>query len=136
CHKGTRLNTLEELKLWAVDSRSKHSCCWITGIPGSGKSTLIATIAEHFKDTRLLCAQYFISSAFKDTTDPKKLFPSLALQLSERSPGVAWYIHNALKGITSDHVTKEQAERLLLKPIQVLSQEFTMAVIVIDAIDE
>ncbi|KAJ7465634.1 hypothetical protein FB451DRAFT_950876, partial [Mycena latifolia] len=109
---------------------------WITGIAGSGKSTLSASVAETLRRKGTpVAAQFFISRNIPETTDPNKIIPTIAQQLSAFSPAAAYIIHDALKhGFISPR--KEQAEKLLLAPIRELSKSCDVVIILIDALDE
>jgi NACHT domain len=135
CAPNTRVGILKELEWWATELSDDQRICWIAGIPGSGKSTIAATIARRLKECNVLCAQYFISRNVPDTTDPQRLFPTIARQLAE-SPAAARVIHDELTGTSADTLAKEQAMALLLKPIQAVSRPSGTLVIVIDALDE
>jgi nucleoside-triphosphatase THEP1 len=135
CAPNTRVGILKELEWWATELSDDQRICWIAGIPGSGKSTIAATIARRLKEYNVLCAQYFISRNVPDTTDPQRLFPTIARQLAE-SPAAARVIHEELRGTSADTLAKEQAMALLLKPIQAASRQSGTLVIVIDALDE
>jgi nucleoside-triphosphatase THEP1 len=137
CAANTRVGILKGLERWATELSDDQRICWITGIPGSGKSTIAATIARRLKQRDVLRAQYFISRNVPDTTDPKRLFPTIAQQLAE-SPAAARVIHEELTGsrARADALGKEQAEALLLQPIQEASGSSQTSVIVIDALDE
>ncbi len=135
CAPNTRVGILKELERWATELSDDQHICWIAGIPGSGKSTIAATIARSLKNRDVLCAQYFISRNVPDSTDPQRLFPTIAQQLAE-SPAAARVIRDELRGTSADTLAKEQAMALLLKPIQAASRPSGTLVIVIDALDE
>ncbi|KAJ7362992.1 hypothetical protein DFH08DRAFT_682995, partial [Mycena albidolilacea] len=99
CATNTRVAILEDIMQWLSPQRSNpERICWITGIPGSGKSTLSATIVDKLRrEERPVAAQFFISRNIPETTDPDKLIPTVAKQLSEFSPAAAHIIHHALK---------------------------------------
>ncbi|KAJ7728998.1 hypothetical protein B0H16DRAFT_1697281 [Mycena metata] len=109
---------------------------WITGIAGTGKSTLSATLVDNLcKKGTPVAAQFFISRNIPETTNPDKILPTIAQQLAEFSPAAAHIIHDTLK----DHFPssrKEQVQALLLAPIRELSRYHNGVVIVIDALDE
>ncbi|KIJ43357.1 hypothetical protein M422DRAFT_136869, partial [Sphaerobolus stellatus SS14] len=113
-------------------------CYWITGPPGSGKSTLAATFARRLKKRELLYAQYFISRNVPETTAPEKLFPTLALQLAQRSVSAAAEIKTALRTRAPGDLGFDQAQSFLLGPLKKIADERQdqMILIVIDALDE
>jgi nucleoside-triphosphatase THEP1 len=137
CAPNTRVGILKELEWWATELSDDQRICWIAGIPGSGKSTIAATIARRLKECNVLCAQYFISRNVPDTMKPQWLFPTIARQLADL-PAAARVIHEELTGISADTLAQEQAMALLLRPIQAASRPSgsSRLVIIIDALDE
>ncbi|KAJ6528156.1 hypothetical protein B0H19DRAFT_874309, partial [Mycena capillaripes] len=109
---------------------------WITGIAGSGKSTLSATVADNLrKKGTPVAAQFFISRNIPETTNPDKIIPTIAQQLAESSPAAARIIHDTLKDWVPTS-QKDQVKALLLAPIWELSKSRDVVIILIDALDE
>ncbi|KAJ7864597.1 hypothetical protein B0H14DRAFT_2504988, partial [Mycena olivaceomarginata] len=108
---------------------------WITGIAGSGKSTLSATIVENLRENRTpVAAQFFISRNIQETVNPSKIIPTIAMQLAEFSPAAAGIIHDVLeRGVPP---REKQIKELLLAPIQELCKSRNAVIILIDALDE
>jgi hypothetical protein len=113
---------------------------WLTGVPGVGKSSISASIARTFDDKNLLWAQLFISRSHFGTTDPNRIFPSIAHQLAERDPKAALTIHAALEKQKSlvHNIADDQAVKLFVEPIKVISalRPSDPIIVVIDALDE
>ncbi|KAJ7937664.1 hypothetical protein B0H13DRAFT_1588437, partial [Mycena leptocephala] len=109
---------------------------WIVGIPGSGKSTLSATVVDTLRKNHTpVAAQFFISRNIPETTDPNKIIPTIAKQLTESFPTAARIIHDTLKnGFPSSR--EEQVEGLLLAPMRELSKSRGVVILLIDALDE
>jgi adenylylsulfate kinase-like enzyme len=54
---------------------------WVTGIAGSGKSTLSATIVDNRRENNTpVSAQLFISRNIPETINPDKIIPTIAQQ--------------------------------------------------------
>ncbi|KAJ6522112.1 hypothetical protein DFH09DRAFT_832730, partial [Mycena vulgaris] len=137
CAPGTRVKIQTDILEWlSSQSSSSEHIFWITGIAGSGKSTLSATVAETLRKWGTpVTAQFFISRNIPETIDPAKIIPTIAQQLSEFSPAAARVIYDALKhGFISTQ--EEQVKKLLLDPIQELSKSPGVVIILIDALDE
>ncbi|KAJ7844239.1 hypothetical protein B0H14DRAFT_2358744, partial [Mycena olivaceomarginata] len=137
CAPGTRAEIQADILEWlSPHPGTNEHIFWITGIAGSGKSTLSATVAETLRTKGTpVAAQFFISRNILETTDPNKIIPTIAQQLSAFSSAAAHIIHDALKhGFISPR--KEQVEKLLLDPIRAICQSCDMVVILIDALDE
>ncbi|KAJ6505032.1 hypothetical protein C8R45DRAFT_796904, partial [Mycena sanguinolenta] len=137
CAPGTRAEIQADILEWlSPQLGTNERIFWITGIAGSGKSTLSATLVDNLeKNHTPVAAQFFISRNIPETIDPAKLIPTIAQQLAESSPAAARIIHNALKDRCPSS-RKEQVQALLLAPIRELSRSHNMVVIVIDALDE
>jgi len=128
---------LADIKQWLLPQPSKvDRIFWVTGIPGSGKSTLSATIVEDLRENHTpVSAQFFISRNIPETVDPEKIIPTIAQQLAISSPTAARILEMALKdGYPATR--KKQVTSLLLDPIRELSKLCDVVVILIDALDE
>ncbi|KAJ6557436.1 hypothetical protein B0H19DRAFT_1376227 [Mycena capillaripes] len=137
CALGTRVEIQADINRWLLPgSKNKERIFWITGIAGSGKSTLSATLVDNLrKKGTPVAAQFFISRNILETIKPNKIIPTIAQQLAESFPTAARIIHDALKGGFPPS-RKEQVEALLLAPIQQLSRSCNAVIILIDALDE
>jgi hypothetical protein len=137
CATNTRVDIQTEITEWlSPQTFSNESIFWITGIAGSGKSTLSATIVDTLgKNKTPVAAQFFISRNIPDTIDPNKVIPTIAQQLAKSSPAAARIIHDTLKDRFPPSL-EDQVKALLLAPIQELSKSRDVVVILIDALDE
>ncbi|KAJ7459381.1 hypothetical protein FB451DRAFT_1046193, partial [Mycena latifolia] len=137
CAPGTRVEIQADILEWlSPQPGTNERIFWITGIPGSGKSTLSATLVDNLrKKGTPVAAQFFISRNIPETIDPAKIIPTIAQQLAELSPDAAHIIQDKLKnGFPSSR--KEQVEAFLLAPIRELSKYRDTVIILIDALDE
>ncbi|KAJ7331472.1 hypothetical protein DFH08DRAFT_785925 [Mycena albidolilacea] len=137
CAPGTRVEIQADILKWlSPQPGTNEHIFWITGIAGSGKSTLSATLVDNLrKKGTPVAAQFFISRNIPETTDPEKIIPTMAQQLAEFSQDAARIIQEKLKnGFPSSW--KEQVEALLLAPIWELSKSREVVIILIDALDE
>ena len=137
CAPGTRVKLLADIKDWLLSPPSNaERIFWVTGIPGSGKSTLSATIVENLRDNDTpVSAQFFISRNIPETIDPDKIIPTIAQQLAISSSTAARVHEKAVKnGYPATRA--KQVTSLLLDPIRELSKSRDVVVILIDALDE
>jgi hypothetical protein len=136
CHDGTRVELLKDIEKWlSPQPFNAERIFWVTGIPGSGKSTLSATIVDNLCENGTpVSAQYFISRNIPETTDPNKIIPTIAQQLAISSPTAARVLEKALKNGCPGKRDK-QVTSLMLDPIRELSKS-RVVVILIDALDE
>ncbi|KAJ7833316.1 hypothetical protein B0H14DRAFT_2450579, partial [Mycena olivaceomarginata] len=87
CAAGTRVEIQADILEWlSPQPLTKEHIFWITGIAGSGKSTLSATVVENLRTKHTpVAAQFFISRNIPETIDPAKIIPTIAQQLAEFS---------------------------------------------------
>ena len=134
CMKGTRRDILSQLEYWVNDEQDKH-VFWLNGLAGTGKSTIAQTFSEmSFADGKL-GASFFCSHDFKDRSDLRKIFPTLAFQLAHRYPRYREELIPIL--VASPDVGREtlcsQMEKLIVGPLETTR---IPTLIVIDALDE
>ncbi|KAJ7240945.1 hypothetical protein C8J57DRAFT_1726924 [Mycena rebaudengoi] len=137
CAPGTRVQIQADILKWlSPQPGTNERIFWITGIAGSGKSTLSATLVKNLCEKQTpVAAQFFISRNIPETVDPSKIIPTIAQQLAEFSPTAANIIYDVLQDRFPSS-RKEQVQALLLAPIRELSKSHNVVVIVIDALDE
>ena len=141
CDPETRIEILGKIEEWAYDtSEDSPRLFWLTGVPGAGKSSIGASIARTFDDKNFLRAQFFISRSHPSTTDPNRIFPSIAHQLAKSHPKATGTIHAALEKQKSlaHNITEDQAGKLFVNPISTISESYSSdpILVVIDALDE
>ena len=133
CHSGTCNSVLEEIKLWAMDF-DKPAVFGLSGLPGTGKSTIARTVAESLSRDGLLGASFFCSRNDQDLSNLKAIFPTLAVQLADSFPNR--FIERGSSGgadpfsINFEH----QIDELIVGPLK--DSGICGTVIVIDALDE
>jgi hypothetical protein len=158
CYLGTRTELLDEIVSWITDdwNSSSHAsrsiyfnksspeakrCVCILGSPGSGKSTIAATIVSsllrtiHERCPRLATAHYCIRRLDNSTMNANKILPTLAHELSLNSPRIAEYVNELLSspfiaGLGTNITSQQQ---LLLYPVSKCRET---VLVVIDAVDE
>ncbi|KAJ6597504.1 hypothetical protein DFH09DRAFT_81935 [Mycena vulgaris] len=143
CDSTTRSEILRDIHTWALDlAESSPRFLWLSGMPGSGKSVITATVAKMFDEEEILGAQFFISrtQAYEPTTNPNALFPTIAKQLSAFHKVALLSIQKAVKADRSIllQISDSQANGLFVNPIAAICETnpSTPVVIVIDALDE
>ncbi|KAF9784388.1 hypothetical protein BJ322DRAFT_1007178 [Thelephora terrestris] len=136
CLKGTRVDALDEIELWARDF-NKSPVYWLNGLAGTGKTTMAQTIAERlFADGRL-GASFFCSRNYHsdDRSNPSLIFPTLAVQLARKYPQFRTpFVRLARSNPqVSLETLSNQMDKLIVQP---LNESGISTVIVIDALDE
>ncbi|KIK66400.1 hypothetical protein GYMLUDRAFT_157563, partial [Collybiopsis luxurians FD-317 M1] len=143
CSPGTRIHVLASVEQWAISLNPfSASGYWISGMAGTGKSTIAMSICQNLKNKGLLAGSFFCSRQIPECRDYRLIVPTLSYQLAKFSGAFA----TALKNILTrdlDLATKrpvEQVEYLLVEPWNAVSDMFKKAhfipVFVIDALDE
>ena len=134
CLKGTRGAILSGIELWAKDS-GRSPVYWLNGLAGTGKSTIVKTIAERLFTDGRLGASFFCSRDFEDRRNLYFIFPTLAIQLARRYIEIRSILVPLIRS-DQDIVNEslyDQMRKLVVKP---LNESGISTVIVIDALDE
>ncbi|ELU35939.1 NACHT domain-containing protein [Rhizoctonia solani AG-1 IA] len=58
CTEGTRVKVLDELKAWVLEAAGQ-SVYWMSGMAGTGKTTIACTFAKWLEAEKLLAASFF-----------------------------------------------------------------------------
>jgi hypothetical protein len=140
CLQGTRTELLKQIKEWVL-SPSQKSIFWLSGMAGTGKSTISRTVAGSLKETKQLGASFFFKRGEEDRGNMKKFFPTIIRQLMLHIFELRFGVQKTLDhdpDIASKSL-REQFDKLLLQPLLNLDQigrQPQTTVIVIDALDE
>ncbi|CAE6357765.1 unnamed protein product [Rhizoctonia solani] len=138
CTKQTRTQILLELDQWAAD-RQTPNIYWMSGMAGTGKTTIAYTFAESLKARGLLGASFFCTRASSECQDVGRIMPTIAYQLARYSMS---FQSAAVKALESDpdigtRAITEQCERLIKEPLSRVKDDIPNGlVVVIDALDE
>jgi hypothetical protein len=119
CLPGTRTDLLRQIVDWITNPQGKR-IFWLCGKAGIGKSTISRTIAKDLDEEGRLGASFFFKRGRADRSHAKLFFPTIALQLADKFPGLGHAIAAALEEdslLCERHMTK-QFERLLLQPMR------------------
>jgi hypothetical protein len=137
CLEGTRVELLDSIRQWMTDPTGKQ-VYWLTGVAGTGKTTVAQSVAEIAKELGILGATFLFSHASDDRRDYRRVIPTLAYQLARDPrlrPGVVAAV-NADRAIAMTS-TSIQAGRLIFDVLQRLSSSSpSCMLIVLDALDE
>jgi hypothetical protein len=140
CTEGTRVDILGRIVNWASDA-SSPPIFWLSGLAGTGKSTIAYTVCDHFDKEGLsarLCASFFCSRQVAELRHHQNIVPTLSYQLARVSSSFAQGLASADPLFI--HVSKEQMEKLLVGPwqqtVHLHSGKLPSSLIVIDALDK
>ncbi|KAJ5618683.1 hypothetical protein N7528_006794 [Penicillium herquei] len=138
CLPGTRTELLREVREWG---RSSDRCIfWLSGMAGTGKSTIARSVARSFQNDGILGASFFFKRGDGERGSASKLFPTIAKQLASHIPRIIDGIQESLENdpAIAGKSLRLQFDRLIMQPLRAVGQNNVAitAVIVIDALDE
>ncbi|THV95496.1 hypothetical protein D6D27_03200, partial [Aureobasidium pullulans] len=155
CLEGTRDQVQQDIYSWQESDDDDRCIFWLSGMAGTGKSTIARTVAHEFQRRKCLVASFFFSRGSGDSESASFLFTSLAKQLATRG-------HTAIQATSSAHIAlqdalrgalrqdpdvirksrQEQWDKLIIRPLTSFFAKLqdvsptTSAVLIIDALDE
>jgi Mrp family chromosome partitioning ATPase len=140
CLPKTRTELLDDITTWANNKDGK-SIFWLSGMAGTGKSTIAQTIAQSFASHGQLRASFFFKKGEGERGNASRFFTTIATDLVACEPGMLPGIRKTLDedSTISHKALKDQFEKLILQPLLGIKQTRTRAlarVVVIDALDE
>jgi hypothetical protein len=136
CLPGTRIDLLREIHNWA-DERDERHIFWLSGLAGTGKSTVSRTVARDYHTHQRLGASFFFSRRDGDVGHAGTFVRSIAVQLAHNVPASRQHISNAVaerSNIVSQSL-RDQWHHLVLGPLSKL-ENLLSYVLVVDALDE
>ncbi|CAE6498548.1 unnamed protein product, partial [Rhizoctonia solani] len=138
CTAETREAIHRTLTDWATDSTSPR-VYWMSGMAGTGKTTIAYSFCEWLERTNRLGASFFCSRISSTCRDLTGIIPTVAYQLARYSSAFRTSLCAALNGNPDAGSLNvgQQFEKLIYQPI--LEAEAAIpdgVVIVIDALDE
>lgn len=127
------LETHEVLQEPSYDSR----VFWLSGLAGTGKSTIAQTIAESCHASRFLGASFFCSRAHSECSDIHFIFSTIAYQLGQFYPEFKAKTAEALLNDPDIGfaLIPRQLKGLIVDPLRDLPN-FPACAVIIDALDE
>ena len=139
CLLGTRESLIREICDTLNDpAEDAPRVCLLTGVAGSGKSAVAHSIARLYEEQERLGSSYCFSSADVAMRNPRNLFSTIALDLSDHDSQykyALWKIVKDNRGLRTSTSPLEQVKRLIIEPSKHLHVVGPL-VIVIDALDE
>jgi hypothetical protein len=138
CTTNTRLALMAELMAWATDA-TKPKIYWLTGMAGTGKTTVSYSFSEHLEKSKMLGATFFCSRLVDECTRVERIFPTIAYWLARRIPAMAGSLLELLRKDpdAANHSLNKQFTDLVVNPLTDAGGTFKeQLIIVIDALDE
>jgi hypothetical protein len=125
---------------WVHDGE-KPPIFWLSGMAGTGKSTIAKTFAQSLdgpKPKDYLGASFFCSRDDEKRSNDHLIIPNIAYQLAQYDEGIYSGMTESLQldPNLADLDIENQFSKLILEPLQGMKKVRTPIVIVIDALDE
>jgi hypothetical protein len=124
---------------WA-DGQDERCIFWLSGLAGTGKSTIARTIARKYYEEERLRASFFFSRGGGDASHAGRFFTSIAVHLASKSPSIKRHICKAIAehGDIASQSLRDQWYQLVLRPLSKLngSSFQSSLVLIVDALDE
>lgn len=140
CTAQTRHALQTDLHEWAKDQNAAK-VYWMSGIAGTGKTTIAYSLCEWLNANQQLGASFFCSRIKDSCSDVSRIVPTIASQLAGYSRSFRVALCKILKDdpeISSLNVT-DQFKKLVQRPMEeakVKEEMLADAVVVIEALDE
>ncbi|KDR72397.1 hypothetical protein GALMADRAFT_126549 [Galerina marginata CBS 339.88] len=145
CQPGTRVAILENLEAWAAAVTYKHPIVWLNGPSGSGKSSILRTIAQILFEQRLLLASFFFLRSAPGRNSSNHFIATIAYQIAINIPETRPYIEEAVEKnpLIFSLSIWDQAQALVVSPILSVRRDNPSfdecpfpRIIIIDGLDE
>jgi hypothetical protein len=140
CMPNTRENVLSSIQAWADSPSSGLSIFWLSGMAGTGKTTIAKTICERLSSANRLGASFFVSRQDLSRRDPCNILRSFSYELALRNHVFFHEVRDCIQreADISSRPMQEQILKLLATPLTrtVAGGMSTDFVLVIDALDE
>ncbi|KAL9633510.1 MAG: hypothetical protein Q9204_003363 [Flavoplaca sp. TL-2023a] len=137
CIENTRVDLLQQHRDWGATH--PKPLYWLSGMAGTGKSTIARTLAHHFHSIGTLGGSFFFSRSSGEANNAAKFVGTLARHLANVSPQLKRLISEAV-AFHEDVIRQglpNQWKELILTPLSnYQSTGRTMLNFVIDALDE
>ncbi|EPQ54156.1 WD40 repeat-like protein, partial [Gloeophyllum trabeum ATCC 11539] len=139
CLSGTRDALLEKISAWFNDEDPEvPQIFWLSGLAGTGKTTVSHTICDMTKKINRLGAAFFFSRDSTDQRRVSRIIPTLAYQLAAVRPELRSEICASIQKYphAPGSAQKLQFDYLLKEPLLQLSAHTPTLLVVLDALDE
>ena len=140
CTENTRKEILNTLQVWASDDMTTK-VYWLNEMAGTGKTTIAYSFSEILKRKGSLGGTFFASHLRVDTSDARRIIPTISLQLAKYLPSFGSLVLDVVKTNPecSSWRIANQFVNFMVTPLTVACRENRVVitpVIVLDALDE
>jgi hypothetical protein len=121
CLENTRVDLLNRVYRRA-DGEGEQYIFWLSGLAGTGKTTVARSVARWYHTKQRLGASLFFSSGGGDVGRAGRFVTSIADQLARSVPGIRRHISNALlqRPEIASQSLRDQWQYLVLEPLSKL----------------
>ena len=140
CTENTRKEILNTLQVWASDNATTK-VYWLNGMAGTGKTTIAYSFSEILERKECLGGTFFASHLRVDTSDARRIIPTISLQLAKYLPSFGPLLLDVVNNnpnCSSWRIAK-QFMNFMVRPLIAACREnrvVVVPVIVLDALDE
>ncbi|KAF5338780.1 hypothetical protein D9758_012093 [Tetrapyrgos nigripes] len=140
CLPGTRTTIIEQVMTWATHKNSSDAAkiFLLTGVAGSGKSSIAHSVAQRCFEEKTLLTSFFFHRETAGLNAPDGFITTLARDLGRINPSIAETISFAIEddpALPMAHSMSHQFQKFIVEPITLHPVDKPL-VIVIDALDE
>ncbi|KAJ7121462.1 WD40 repeat-like protein [Mycena epipterygia] len=139
CLPGTRRKLLDDVTEWVTVPSDSGNVLWLSGVAGSGKSTISTTVSESVRTVDRLGAFLFFDRNDSAHSHPGAVIRTIAYKLALSNPHIGSAISAAIQRDPAvvDAPIQTQFKSLLLDPLTAAEQHIHGPVLIIlDALDE
>ncbi|KAJ7208639.1 WD40 repeat-like protein, partial [Mycena pura] len=134
CLERTRTDVLEKIISWLAAPPADSNILWLSGVAGSGKSTIAASIAKYFREQGALGAFVFFSR--NKESSPRSVLHGIAqglAMLNQEFKSTLCSILEQKPSIVNADINS-QFQELLLNPLH--ATRSVDSIVILDALDE
>lgn len=138
CLTGTRNNIVDEIIDWVNSGENVPSIFLLTGVAGSGKSTIAHTVAGCFDKLKRLGASFCFDHAHQAERRLDIVFSTIGRDLADFDIEIKKSLKHAVQLRMQRRTThlQKQFENFILKPVEFLKETIGPILIMIDGLNE
>ncbi|KLO10629.1 hypothetical protein SCHPADRAFT_509171 [Schizopora paradoxa] len=146
CHDKTCERMLSKIRGWANNVQANEGqVFWLSGLAGTGKSTIAKTIARWADEQGILASTYFFSRDDAKLSESSLLIPKIAFDITEFDPLAKEIVAGVLKKdrrvVYTSETIEKQFQSLLAQPLAELSSRTSasprkLMLLIVDSLDE
>ncbi|KAJ7481005.1 hypothetical protein FB451DRAFT_1447204, partial [Mycena latifolia] len=139
CLPGTRQEILDRIEGWLSIPYDTGNVLWLSGVAGSGKSTISTTVSEIYRTTHRLGAFLFFDRNDQSRSHPSAVIRTMAYSLGLFEPHIGSAISAAIKADPAvvNPPMATQFKQLLVGPLRAAERYLPGPILIIlDALDE